>query len=85
MLGQVAGRGDGKLADGAAKPNGYYFLFQQFAQPDSEIKPMRNDVGDGVADRNIEDDIRVSVMKVRQDRLKVIDIGGARSNDAHGA
>ena len=80
--GQVVGRGDGKLAKCAAEPHGYNIFLQQLSQPDAEIVAVRDDIRDGVADRDIEHDLRVFLVEACENRLQMIDIGDTRSNDA---
>ena len=82
VLGKVCGRSDGKLAERASEPHGNDLFFQQLAQSDSKVITVRNDVCDGIADRNVQRDLWICLAKTGKDWLQVIDIGNPWRNDA---
>ncbi len=80
--GQVRGGGNGKLTKRAAEPQSHDFVLQKLAQADAEVITVRDDVCDAVANRDVQRNFRVRRTEVGSDRLHVIDIGYAWSDDA---
>jgi hypothetical protein len=81
MAVKITGGGDHDRADGASERDTDHVALEFFAEPDPDIDPLADDVGQIVLDAQVESDFRVEPEKLRQDRLDEGGGGDTRRGD----
>jgi hypothetical protein len=67
----VVRRGDDELALFAPELYSDHVAFQELAESCPDVIAAFDDVGDGVVDRHVDNDIRISLVKSAEDRLEI--------------